>query len=84
MWENFMKSMQRAYVADYFLDDRAKFFNVMQKVVATTKVPRVPLRLVDPSTQRLIKQSPYDITGNAQKLNHLCTFRYHNIRSVFK
>lgn len=50
MWENFVKN------------DRVKFYNIFQKVVATTKVPRVPLRIIDPSTQKLMKQSPYDVT----------------------
>lgn len=34
----------------------------MQKINNTTKLARVPLRLMEPG-QRLVRQSPYDMTG---------------------
>eukprot|EP01127_Copromyxa_protea_P003067 TRINITY_DN1293_c0_g1_i2.p1 TRINITY_DN1293_c0_g1~~TRINITY_DN1293_c0_g1_i2.p1 ORF type:complete len:258 (+),score=32.28 TRINITY_DN1293_c0_g1_i2:485-1258(+) len=49
MWEGFLKH------------DRTKFQGVIQKINNTSKIPRVPLRLVEPSS-KLIKQSPQDMT----------------------
>eukprot|EP01127_Copromyxa_protea_P003066 TRINITY_DN1293_c0_g1_i1.p1 TRINITY_DN1293_c0_g1~~TRINITY_DN1293_c0_g1_i1.p1 ORF type:complete len:264 (+),score=42.14 TRINITY_DN1293_c0_g1_i1:112-792(+) len=49
IWEGFLKY------------DRKKFHGVMQKINNCPKIPRVPLRLVEPG-QKFIKQSPHDIT----------------------